>query len=206
MPIVVVTPAKSQRLTTVRNACTDLGITPGAAADVRINRFIAQASGAVVRHCRRSFGLEVLRETISPRHGQDSLTLGREVRRITGVSVGGVAQDEGVGWEFAAGSLFRVVGGRRACWQARPVLVEYETGWILPDQQGSDLPHDVERAAILLVGGYLTSTGRDPLLRSENVQGVGSFSYATPGSTSSSGLGNAEAEALLAPYEMPVVG
>ncbi len=76
-------------------------------------------------------------------------------------------------------------------------------GYTLPkDDQGADwtLPADVERAAIMAVSTMLSSKGRDPLLKSENVMGFGSFTYATPAaSTPAGGLVNAEAQALLWP-------
>ncbi|MBA9066989.1 hypothetical protein FHR71_000719 [Methylobacterium sp. RAS18] len=56
----------------------------------------------------------------------------------------------------------------------------------------------VERAVIQLVGAAVSASGRDMMVRSEDVEGVGSFSYYVQGA--SAALPHPEAEATLAQY------
>jgi hypothetical protein len=98
------------------------------------------------------------------------------------------------------------------------IQVTYEAGWILPgwDASGLDgdpLPPEIEQAAILQIlanrqSSRLAFTDRDPFLRSETVEGVGTLQYSQTaiGSGSSGAIGGISSPArdLLAPYVIPV--
>jgi hypothetical protein len=199
--LTVVTAASSRRLTTVEHVRADLGLAAGAPTDEQINRFIDQASAAAERFCRRTFAREVVLQTLRSCDLNRSLVLER----------GPVASIESVTWNGAAvpveefevdrGFLWRVGShGHRHYWGGSALAVQYAAGYVLPGADGADLPPDVERAAILLVGASLSVQGRDPLVKSEDVDGVSATSWWVPGARSA--LASPEAEQLLRPYRL----
>ncbi|ACK82459.1 hypothetical protein [Methylorubrum extorquens] len=216
----VITPATSRALTTAANARADLGLPAGAPTDEQLGRFIAQASASAASFCRRTFGRETARERFEIDwrrrcdEDADGLLLScAPAVRILAVKVDGLTLAPSA-YELAEQpahpvSLFYlrhlVDGGPRA-WTGRCVTVEYEAGWLLPGESrgdpaattAPDLPADVERAVIQLVGAAASASGRDMMVKSEDVEGVGSRSFYVQGSTAS--LPHPEAEATLAQY------
>lgn len=190
--LTVVVQAASTNLTTTTAASNMLGI-PEETDGLGIA--IAQASGMIADHCRRPFGLETVREIFRwPRSG---LLLAR-APAISFVSVdeGGtvLTADD---YELDGETLFRVSHSCRLPWVG-PITVTYAAGYVLPGNSGTQtLPAPVERAAILVAGAILTSRTRDPMMRSENIDGVRSVSWWVPDGGS---LPSPEAETLLAPY------
>lgn len=189
--LTVISPATATALTTVVRAAEMLGVPPDAALDAAID----QASEIIVDHCRRPFATETVREVFRwPRSG---LLLAR-APAISFVSVdeSGNALDPD-DFELDGGTLWRVSHNCRLAWVG-PITVEYMAGYVLPGDPGTQtLPAPVERAAILVAGAILSSRTRDPMMRSESVEGVGSTSWWVPDGGS---LPSPEAEALLAPY------
>ncbi len=221
----VLTAATEKRLTTVERARAMLGF--AAADDIAVGMMLDQASSLIAQFCRRPFGEETLRERPSLLRDCGGLVLSRDpVVEVISVKRGTDDVLAPADYEVDAGGkvLYLLQGGVRCPWSnwcfdhncypdgrhGFGLTVEYRAGYTLPkDDQGADwtLPADVERAAIMAVSTMLSSKGRDPLLKSENVMGVGSFTYATPAaSTPAGGLVNAEAQALLWPYVRAVLG
>ena len=219
MNISVITPAASKRLTTLENAALDLGLALGTASDGQIVRFIDQASATAASFCRRTFGRETVRERFEidwrRRCEEDEglLLSCAPAVRILAVKVDGLTLAPSA-YELAEQpahpvSLFylrHLVDGEPRAWIGRAVTVEYEAGWLLPGESrgepatttAPDLPADVERAVIQLVGAAASASGRDMMVKSEDVEGVGSFSYYVQGA--SAALPHPEAEATLAQY------
>ncbi|CAO4179454.1 Phage gp6-like head-tail connector protein [Methylorubrum aminovorans] len=220
MSLTVITPAKARDLTTAANARADLGLPAGSPTDDQIKRFIAQASATVASFCRRTFGRETVRERfeIDWRRCRDDdaegLLLSRApVVQIASVKVDGLTLAPSA-YELAEQpahpvSLFylrHLIEGEPRAWMSRAVTVEYEAGWLLPGEErgepasttAPDLPAHVERAVIQLVGAAASASGRDMMVKSEDVEGVGSRSFYVQGSTAS--LPHPEAEATLAQY------
>lgn len=220
MSVTVITPAKARGLTTAAAARADLGLPDGSPADEQIGRWIAQASATAASFCRRTFGRETVRERfeIDRRRCRDEdadgLLLSRApVVQIVSVKVDGLTLAPSA-YELAEQpahpvSLFylrALVDGEPRAWAGRAVTVEYEAGWLLPGEDrgdpvtttAPDLPADVERAVIQLVGASVSASGRDMMVKSEDVEGVGSFSYYVQGANAS--LPHPEAEAALAQY------
>ena len=223
MSLIVLTKATSARLTTVERARAMLGF--GAGNTAAVGMMLDQACGLIAQFCRRPFGVETLRET--PRYLADDggFVLSRDpVTEILSVKRGTDDVLDPATYETDGKTLYLLQDGRRCAWSrwcfdhnCHPdsgrgfgLTIEYRAGYTLPtDEANADwtLPADVERAAIMSVSTMLSSRGRDPLLKSENVMGVGSFTYATPAaSTPAGGLVNAEAQALLWPYGRAVLG
>ncbi|KMO20379.1 phage gp6-like head-tail connector protein [Methylobacterium platani] len=201
--LTVITAATNRQLTTPDRVKAILGVD---ASDARLAFLIDTATSSIEGFCNRVFAQQTVRQTMCG-SGARAILSQAPVTTITAVTLDGqpLGQDD---YSLEGDALYRMRRGVRALWQGRALVVDYVGGYTLPsDEQGAawTLPASVERAAMLLVAAAVSSTGRDPLLKSENVQGVGSFSYAAPGSTSTGGLGHGEAEALLARFEMPVV-
>lgn len=220
MSVTIITPAKARDLTTVANARADLGLPAGAPSDDQLKRFIAQASAAAASFCCRTFGRETVRERFEidwrRRCDEDAeglLLSCAPAVRILAVKVDGLTLAPAA-YELAEQpahpvSLFylrHLVDGEPRAWMSRAVTVEYEGGWLLPGEErgdtanttAPDLPADVERAVIQLVGAAASASGRDMMVKSEDVEGVGSFSYYVQGA--SAALPHPEAEATLAQY------
>ncbi|HVI27618.1 hypothetical protein [Hansschlegelia sp.] len=199
--LTVVTPAASRRLTTVEHVRADLGLDAASPTAEQIERFIDQASAAAARFCRRTFARETVLQTVR----------GCDLRRGVILERGPVASIASVTWNGGAlspaefevdrGVVHRLsASGERFAWWGSSLAVQYVAGFVLPGENGADLPADVERAAILLVGAAFSTQSRDPLVKSEDVDGLGSISFWVPGSRSM--LASPEAEQLLKPYRL----
>lgn len=219
MRVTVIKSATARDLTTAAAVRADLGLPDGPPADEQLGRWIAQASTTAASFCRRTFGRETVRERFEIdwrrcREDDGGLLLSRApVVQIVSVKVDGLALAPSA-YEVAEQpahpvSLFylrSVHDGEPRAWGGRGITVEYEAGWLLPGEDrgdpattsAPDLPADVERAVIQLVGAAVSASGRDMMVKSEDVEGVGSRSFYVQGSTAS--LPHPEAEATLAQY------
>ncbi|GLK67012.1 hypothetical protein [Hansschlegelia plantiphila] len=201
--LTVVTPATSRRLTTVEHVRADLGLGAANPSGDVLTRMIDQASQAIVTFCRREFARETVREVFR-RPGSADILLERDpVISITSAAADGGLLDP-LAYEIERGELYRLQGDRRIGWRFRSLTIEYVAGYKLPGEEGTDLPADVELAAIRLVGAALSTQGRDPLIKSEDVDGVSAITYWVPGSQST--LASPEAELLLKPYRRMLIG
>ncbi|WP_132254732.1 hypothetical protein [Methylobacterium segetis] len=209
MSVTVLTSATAKRLTTEANVRLDLGLPGTAPTKAQIERFIDQASARAASYCRRQFGRETVRERFEAtcRSGEDGLGLLLErgpVVRILGVTTDSVALGTDA-YETDGRALYLLDAGARRRWYGRAIVVDYETGWLLPGEARGDpptaaldLPADVEAAVIKLVGAMISASGRDAMVKSEDVEGIGSTSWYVQGATAA--LSHPEAEAALADY------
>jgi hypothetical protein len=202
--LTVITPAASTRLTSVTRAREILGFSNQ--DDVAVQTLIGQASRIIVDHCRRPFAIETVRESFACNEiRNEGPILGRSpVVEILSVrnswdllSSGEYAHDP------RTGRLRRLDPfGLPLPWWGGGLTVEYRAGYVLPDD-GADssaatLPETVERACIMLVSTYLGLRNRNPSVKSETIEGIGSTSWWVPGT--SDRLVSPEAEQLLADY------
>jgi len=194
--LVVVTPATSTRLTTPTRARALLGLGSSVPPDEILERLIDQASASVAEYCKHAFGSETVEETFFCR---EPVVLSRDpVSAILSVTSAGSVVGP-LGYLNDAGQIYRLDGSRRLSWWPADTVIRYTAGYALPtDEDPGTLPPPVERAATLLVGAYLSTRDRDPLIKSEDVDGVGSFTYWMQGAGSA--LPSLEAASLLAPY------
>lgn len=199
--LTVTTPAASRLLTTPAAALAELGLD---APPPRLPALLAQASSAIAAHCGRVWGRETVQEVFRlDRVPANPLPLARwPVAGVPVVTEDGAALAAGTDWELdgPAGLLWRLGGDARTPWRCNKVVVAYTAGWLLPGQDGRDLPEAVERACLLAVAAAWHAAGRDPALRSESTEGVGSASYLDP-REGAGGLPAAAAE-LLAPFRV----
>lgn len=189
----IITPAASADLVTVEAVKAELRIT-GSGDDDWLEATITQASTAIARWCGQTFGRETLQQTERPCWPAGHIPLDRYLApSITSVTVDGDTLDP-ADYEIDGSLLYRLSDGRRVAWRHGVVVVLYEVGFDLPD----DAPADLQRAAMDMVATLHASRGRDPMLRSEEVEGIGSASYATP-SAATAAL-SPSVQAMLAPW------
>lgn len=215
MSVTILAPATARRLTKPENARGDLGLSADAPTDPQLLRWIDQASAQAATYCRRVFGRETVRERIDLcgyRTDDGGILLDRgPIVRILGGSIDGVTYAPEV-FEVAGGrELFLTTAGDRVCWRGSRLVIDYEAGWLLPSESrgdpatttAPDLPADVERAVIQLVGVAASMAGRDITVKSEDVEGVGSTSWYVQGA--SAALPHPEAEATLSQYRRVLI-
>jgi hypothetical protein len=202
--LTTVTPATVTALTDLHSVQAELGLS-GTTEAGYLQRQIAQASATIASWCGRAFAQETVREVWRPDRWVESLSLARfPVTSIASVIEDGTtlaATDYEVAPE--SGLLYRLSGDERTTWRARKITVQYTGGYILPEQPNRTLPHDVQRACILMVAAAYLAKGRDPMLRSESAQDVGQVSYLDP----RAGMESMppQAAALLQPYRVFIV-
>lgn len=202
--IEIITPASSARLTSLAAVKADLSIT-GTASDDALLDLIDQYSGAIARWTGMTFGAETVREThaISRLCDRRSILLERwPVASITSVTVAGspLAPDAYLADLPKGELLFRGASSRFDLWPVGETIIVYSSGFILPGAAGRTLPHEVERACIVMVRSAWRSVGRDPSVRSREVADIAVTTYfAAHGDALS-----LEAQALLLPYRIAI--
>jgi hypothetical protein len=196
--MLTVTEANADRnLTRLDTVKTELGITDGA-SDEKIGALIDQASDVVAKYCNRVFVLETVAETFRVhRHGTQGLTLSRyPVTAIVSIVEGETTLTaDQYEVDLEAGIIERLRSDCVVRWPAGKTVITYSAGFNLPD----GLPEGIERATIELVKQYYASGDRDPLVRSEVVEGAGSTDYFSPSNTGFT----SEVEGLLEPHRKP---
>jgi uncharacterized phiE125 gp8 family phage protein len=202
--LTVIDPADTHRLITLASIKSELQVS-GGADDAFLTSLIDQASATARSWCRRTFAQETVSETVYLDRPASPIELTRyPVTEIASVTVAGTVLDP-VEYEVEddTGWLYRLdaSGGRCARFCGR-VVVEYTGGYTLPDTPQSTLPDDISRAAAVLVKGAYFARTRDPAIRSESVEGAGSFGYFS----GTAGDLPPEVEGLLRPYRAPRIG
>lgn len=178
----VLVPATSKQLTTLEMAYDFLGISSDAGADAQLNFLIDVASDIIAGYCGREFALQKYEEKL-PGYGTNKLLLSvTPIKNIESVTVDGLPVDDYEVESDEAGILYRSKG-----WVWRPKLswdivysvipnseelnvdVVYEAGFILPGQEGRDLPGDLEYACLLVIKALLETEERSPGITSERI-------------------------------------
>ncbi|MEJ6783768.1 hypothetical protein [Aminobacter sp. Piv2-1] len=179
MAVTVIEKATDHRLTTPAAVKAELQVT-NAANDAYLVTLINQASDAIRTWCGRTFGLETVRERVELDAASTSILPDRwPVTELVSVTRSGVVVDvAATELDEDKGLLFRLDGdGNPVDWPAGCLTLTYKAGYVLPNQSGRTLPHDIERAAIALIKSAWFARNRDPLIRSEAVEGAGSTDY-----------------------------
>lgn len=202
MPLEVIEQADSYRLTTPAAVRAEAGSAADGMDDAAINALIDQASGLVAGYCNRVFAQEVVKESFYDGDGGALI-----LKRIPVVSVstinGAAYSDASFRLDKGAGLLHLGCGARYGGRWPEATEVVYTAGFVLPGDEGRNLPVLVERATVLVAAAILSGRQRDPLAKSESVEGIGRTDYWVPGQAS--GLNHPEAEALLRSFVLPVV-
>ena len=213
----ILTEPASYALTTpqVVQAELDIAINPG---DAVMLRYIAEASDAVHKYCNRTFPVHALQDEIRPPREGDIPTAvsGIDFLQLsswpvitsappTALSV--VERYEttltlGTDFELDArkGTLTRLDAWRPRRWHER-VTVQYSAGFAI-------IPSAISGAVIRMCCQRYFARGRDPMLRAETVQGVGSLQYWVNSSATGGVNGNMspDVESMLEPYRSRFIG
>ncbi|SEK23415.1 hypothetical protein SAMN04515666_1013 [Bosea lupini] len=203
----VITAAENRKLTTLAAVKADLGLT-GAEEDARLDALIEQYSAAIVGWCGRPFALEMLRETIFSPAATNGLMLSCwPVVSIASITLDGVAiAPEAYTVDRNAGLVHQRQPGPSGFWWPRgETVATYAAGYILPGSAERTLPYDVERAAIMLVKAAFLAAERDPHVRSDSVEGVGTTTWFSTLGTAGDAM-PLEVQGLLTPYHHLTVG
>ena len=193
--LTVVTPAVTGDLTVLATVKAELGI-QGSAEDAYLSSLICQASGMLAAFCGRpSFGTERLRQVERLERPRDAILLKRNLQpRVLSVAEDGTVLPTSV-YELSGALLYRLEADHRVPWVAdRKIEITYDSGYDLL----TGLPHDLERACLEVIKATYHARARDPLLRSESVEGIGASAWLDP-RTGMEAL-PPQAAALAAPY------
>jgi hypothetical protein len=199
----VLTPATSTRLTTIPAVRAHLAVGDDV-DDITVADWIDQASASIVSQCRRRFARETVAQTFRrPTNGPLVLDRAPLVEAPTVNADGVDLLYDDLDCDLAAGLIYRMQGDCRGGWYCRQLTVTYTAGWSLPGNPDRDLPADIEQACLTLVAARAAGIGRDPMLRSRTVEGVGSTSWIA---SADMGALPPQAAGLLAPYVRYVMG
>lgn len=175
--LVTIAPAVTGDLTVLATVKAELGI-EGSGEDGYLAGLISQASAMLAAFCGRiTFGTERLRQIERLDRSRDAILLKRNLQpRIINVTEDSVSLDPAA-YEISGALLYRLEAERRVPWPTdRRIEVIYDSGYDLL----SGLPHDLERACLEVIKAQYHARGRDPLLRSESVEGIGSSAWLDP--------------------------
>jgi hypothetical protein len=186
-----------------------------------IMRSIARCSRSAENFCNRIFALETIQDEIALLHDGwphvarrqiFALQLSRwPVASVLSVDVDGVALVEGADFRIDAdaGQLVRLdASGNPKDWMGILTTVTYSAGYWLPDMTGTiptgaqALPDDIADAVSRMVYTRYAERQRDPLVKSEYIDGVGRTEYILP---SSDGNLSPDVLDILDNYRVPVI-
>lgn len=175
--IVIDTPSATSDLTVLATLKSELSITD-TASDTWLEDLIRQQSDIITRYCgRTTFGRETVTETFRLSSGdRGPLILGRDIApSITSVVEDGTTLSA-TDYLLDGSLLYRLTDDVPSDWGAAKVVVVYAAGYTLI----SGLPYDLERACLDGCVRAYSARGRDPTLRSEATEGIGSRSWVDP--------------------------
>lgn len=196
--LTVVTPAANYKLTTVSNLRAALGLGPSDPSDAALNAQIDQASSAISAYCNRIFARETVREVFEGSYGKSALMLGRfPLVSFESLTVGGSAYDPSA-YESEDSFVYRLASnGYRTLWGVGLTVGEYKAGYALPGDAdyltvpaSVRLPAILERACTMEIAAMRsTSITRDPALKSQSVEGLGTKTWQVAGANGAADTG-----------------
>lgn len=205
MPLTVVTPAATVALTTLD--AVKPGLDVGDGDDAALTDLIGQASAAIVTYTGRTFGREVVQEVVRLHRPVTGIVLERAPVVSVSAVMEGAATLSTTDYEadLKAGIVRRLSSsGCYRTFDAGTVTVSYTAGWLLPGEDGRDLPADIEGAAVALVRHLWNERGAWRGLQSVAL-GSSNITYRNPASGVDGGMPGEIASALDR-WQLPVVG
>ncbi|MFT8612870.1 MAG: hypothetical protein ABF727_09560 [Gluconobacter oxydans] len=202
-------------LASVEDLKADLGITD-AQSDRDLQRFLMDATEVVLAFIGRPVLSQTWQDQVFVRHFPCTLSLlvgAYPVQKVLGILRNGTAlsQDEVDGLVIAdeCGEIYRP-DTERPFWPPGRYEITYQAGYQPPATQddGTALPGNIPRPIQLAIRRVAAASyyaeGRDPALKSESAQGIGSTSWVTPDPT----LGGLtpEAAGLVQRYQSSGIG
>ncbi len=177
--LTVTTAATVTNLTTLERVKAELSITDNA-GDVLLRAKIREASSDISARAWAD-PLETVTETF-----WDFAYDSREfllLRRRPNVTISSVTIDDVATTDYRlddeTGQLYRLTpDGFPWVWLSyKSIVVSYSAGYIMPGQTNANLEPALEGAAIELLQSYWIGRDRDPMIRSEDVPGLGAVQY-----------------------------
>lgn len=179
---------RAQDLTTLATVKLELGIATGVTTyDTVLERFIAVATDAIEKHCRRSFyQLSVSAEPVKGHGGVRLIVARTPIVSVSAITINGATVDSSSysiedaearllykesGWQWTAvlqGELAAPI--QRAGTEQSLYLVTYVGGYLTPTQGSRTLPYDVEQASIDTVVSLYRNRGRYQRLVEETTE------------------------------------
>jgi hypothetical protein len=191
------------------------------ADDAFLTRAITRCSVFAETYCKRTFGVQTLQDSITLRRDKWPFILKErpdplQLSAWPLVAIASVTEDGTVltlGTDFAAdmdaGQLYRLnEWGTEREWRGVSIVVVYQAGYVLPDDTNlyspmpQPLPLDLQDAVSRMTYTRYAERQRDPLLKSEYVDGVGRAEYIV---SSPDGNLSPDVEDILAKYRVPTV-
>lgn len=195
----ITTAATVTALTTLERVKTELSIVDNA-SDILLRAKIREATSDINARAWAD-PLETLTQTFWNVGCEEYLILRRRPNvSITSVTVDDVATTD-YRLDAETGQLYCLdTNGYPISWIAcKSIVVVYAAGYIMPGQTGANLEPALEAACVELLQSYWMSRGRDPLIRSEDVPGLGSVTYWV-GAVGQSGELPPSVESRIAPF------
>ncbi len=209
--ISVTTPSSYQYLTTLDRVKQELSITDNGSDAILTSKISEASSDIFARIWPRP--RETVMETFYPEPGQSvrraQLMLSRwPLVSVTTATVDGESVvSDNYRIDAEAGMLLYLADdGYRSCWTfSRSAEIVYVGGFSMPGEVAQPtLPPALEAACVELVSSYWFSRGRDPTIRQEEVQNVGSQTFWV-GAIGESGSLPPGVESKIAPYRRVVI-
>ena len=218
----VKTAAASIDLTSLLNVRADLNL-PDAdpTIDIYLSRIITQISGGMQSECNRTFAYQVYKDTVRPGRdtgaGIDTSPEYIPTARIPLVSVASIIEDgttlvvdTDYEVDVANSRVYRLNSSGNLCkWRGNKIVIEYGSGWTLPSALVSgpnpllQSAPELEAACIDMVKARYIARDRDPFLKSDTVEGVGSQTFWIP--DVSPGKSPDHIQDILDDYRIPVI-
>ena len=214
--VTVTVAAATRALTTAASLRAELGVSDSTLPDARAGNLIARASKAAESYCGRVFARETLSQVFRwsaawscrPYEQRKMLALARyPVSSISSVTEDGTALTA-ADYEADAetGRLYRLSSDARVAWCAQKTTVVYVAGYVLPGDSGTrTLPEGIEAAAIKLAATLYHGASRDPSIKGESADGIGSVDYWVGSVPGAAGELPPDVTALLDPWRTVIV-
>lgn len=170
--LTVITPSSEQSLISLSDLKLQLGVTDRSEDD-KLLVYSKQATAAVERYCNRRLLAETVEETfrLSVEKSRPLILSRSPVSSVTTVIEDGSELTD-ADFELDGCCLYRLTSDSRSSWSATKIVARYVAGYSL-----SEMPGEYQRAVVLTVNQYKIGSTRDPQVRSESTDGLGSTSY-----------------------------
>jgi hypothetical protein len=211
LPTQITTPASKTDLITALDVVATLDIADAdAATKLFLRERIKECSSAARRHCNAYvFGVTVFRLTLYSDDPRDkAIPLRMPASAISSITEAGTdLASADYALDTDAGVVYRLdSNGDRTCWSCGKIVINYKAGFKLPGETDADapaLPDEIASKILTWVKSLYLARGRDPLLKAEDVPGLGSAEYWVQ----SGEMGAIPPEVLdtLDGYRMPVI-
>lgn len=205
MAIEITLPTEDRSLVSLEDAKSALGIT-GTASDDAVRSAILRASDLICRQCGLdaignvppSLKSEDITETFRGSWGHPLMLSRGFVSAIYMVTEGTTELGE-TDYFLQGRMLTRLRSDTEAAWTCGKVVVEYAAGF-------DDVPEDLQQICLNVIREQWSAASRDPLLRSETVDGVGRMDFQVGGlARDTRGALPPALAAALHPYRLAVV-